>query len=662
MSWIQKLYETYEQCAGQADLSNTGTSLEPICHTSQQAHIEVSIDDNGGFLRAKVIPKGQGVTLVPCTEASAGRAGSKPINHPLCDKLQYLAGDFLKFGGVVTSGFACEPTEPHKIYLSLLSDWANSSFTHPKIIAIQTYVQNGNLVGDLVREKILPINEDGQLLAEWIGDKKEAPAIFGIMPNGNSPDGAVIRWRVEIPGEPLPETWKDQGLMDAWISFYSSQKDSKGLCLVTGDILNLAEQHPAKLRHGADKAKFISSNDTSGFTFRGRFIDADQACGVGFEITQKAHNALRWLIARQAYNDKKTGQIIVAWAVTGKRIPDPLANSFDLFGVGTDESDTKQEQVKQGDAGQAFGQRLAKMLAGYRVELGSTNEIVVLGLDSATPGRMAMTYYRELSCSEFLERVEAWHKEHAWYQNYGPDFGKEIKFIGAPAPKDIAEAAFGSRNEKLLKATVERLLPCIIDGQLVPRDLVESVTRRACNRLGMERKKRNGKTYEDEWEKVLGIACALFKGYQKERDYQMALELNRTSRDYLYGRLLAIAERIEGKALWLADEKRDTNAAKLMQRFADHPYSTWRSIELSLIPYKTRLRSKDSFFLFEKESLLDEVVSLFKGDDFMDERRLSGEFLLGYHCQRQAIAPKFTPKENAGQDTENVETTAADTN
>jgi len=642
MSWIQKLYETYEQCAGRADLSNTGSSLEPICHTSQQAHIEVSIDDKGGFLRANVVPKGQGVTLVPCTEASAGRAGSKPVNHPLCDKLQYLAGDFLKFGGVVTSGFAGKPTEPHEIYLTLLSAWANSSFTHPKLVAVQTYVQNGNLVGDLVRERILPINEDGQLLAEWIGEKKEAPSIFGIMPNGNSPDGAVVRWRVETPGEPLPEIWKDQGLMDAWIGFYSGQKDSKGLCFVTGDILNLAEQHPAKLRHGADKAKFISSNDTSGFTFRGRFIDADQACGVGFEVTQKAHNALRWLIARQAY--RNGDQAIVAWAVSGKRIPAPTDNSFELFGVETDEPETKQahEQIHQNDAGQAFGQRLAKILAGYRTELGSTNEIVVMGLDSATPGRMAITYYRELSCSEFLERIEAWHKDHAWHQNYG----KDTKFTGAPAPRDIAEAAFGRRlDEKLRKATVERLLPCIIDGQRIPRDLVESTVRRASNRVGLE---------HWEWEKGLGIACALFNGYHKERNYQMALELNRTARDYLYGRLLAIAENIEDRALYLGGEKRDTSAAKLMQRFADHPYSTWKTIELSLSPYKTRLRAKRPAFLAVMEGQLDEVVGLFQGEDFMEDRKLSGEFLLGYHCQRQTLRNKPETEQD-----ENVETAAA---
>ena len=239
----------------------------------------------------------------------------------------------------------------------------------------------------------------------------------------------------------------------------------------------------------------------------------------------------------------------------------------------------------------------------------------------------------------------AWHKDYAWHQNYS----KDIKFVGAPAPKDIAEAAFGRRlDEKLRKATVERLLPCIIDGQMIPPDLVESTVRRASNRVGLE---------HWEWEKYLGIACALFRGYHKERDYQMALELNRTSRDYLYGRLLAIAENIEDRALYVGGEKRDTSAAKLMQRFADHPFSTWKTIELSLSPYKTRLRAKRPAFLAVMENQLDEVVNLFQVDDFMEDRKLSGEFLLGYHCQRQTLRAKPETEQD-----ENTETTATETN
>lgn len=119
----------------------------------------------------------------------------------------------------------------------------------------------------------------------------------------------------------------------------------------------------------------------------------------------------------------------------------------------------------------------------------------------------------------------------------------------------------------------------------------------------------------------------------------MTFEQGRKSRDYLFGCLLAVADRIEGWALYLADEKRDTSAAKLMQRFADRPYSTWRTIELSLTPYKTRLRSKDPFFLYEKEKLLDEIVCSL-GQDFTIDKPLSGEFLLGYHCQRQVLWSK----------------------
>lgn len=618
MSWIHKLYETYERCAGAPQFANH--PLQPIGHTTQQAHIEIVIDGKGNFSRANVLNKGEQTTLIPCTEESGGRSGSKPVNHPLCDKLQYLAGDFLNFGGVVTSGFSKDPAAPHRNYLESLSEWAVSS-NHTRLFAILEYVKKGQVVHDLVKEKILLMDEHGSLLKEWAGNKKEAPLIFRIMPNGQSPEDAFVRWRVQISGSPITGTWEDATLFDSWIRYYTSQEQHKGLCLVSAQETTLAEQHPSKIRNDGDKAKIVSSNDNSGFTFRGRFTDADQACGVGFEITQKAHKALQWLIRRQSF--RNGDQVIVAWNTDGKDVPDPYGNSADLFGLDIGENLSSQYQ---GDAGQAFAQRLTKFICGYRTRLGLADDIVVMALDSATPGRMAITYYRELTGSEFLDRLESWHASSAWPQNYS----KELNFIGAPAPKDIAEAAFGRRlDEKLRKATVERLLPCIIDGQPIPRDLVESAVRRVTNRPRLEKW---------EWKKFLGIACALFRAYHKERSYQMTLETSRTSRDYLYGRLLAVAEDIESRALYLAGEKRDTNAAKLMQRFADHPFSTWRTLELSLSSYKTRLRAKRPIFLREMELLLDEIISTM-GSDFANDTRLSGEFLLGYHCQRQALRP-----------------------
>lgn len=625
MSWIQKLHSTYERCTDVAEFSNN--PLLPIGHTTQQAHIEVVIDGKGNFLRAKAISKQDQTTLVPCTEGSGGRSGKKPSNHPLCDKLQYVAGDFPDFGGEVTSGFAADPNEPHQNYLRTLSAWASSPQGHAKLAAILKYVKKGRVIHDLTKEKVLPLDSGGKLLKTWKGDKNGMPEIFRAIPNGGSPDDAFVRWRVEVAGDPVSATWEDRQLVQDWIDYYASQQTKQGMCLVKGETAMLAEHHPAKLRNAADKAKLISSNDTTGYTFRGRFLDADQACGVGFAVTQKAHNALQWLIKRQGF--RNGDQVVVAWAVSGQEIPDPFRNSKDLFDLPTDKVDADRNEVSSsGDVGQIFALRLNKYIAGYRTVLGSTQDIVVMGLDSASPGRMAITYYRELTGSEFLDRVEAWHKAFAWRQNYS----KDRKFVGAPSPKDIAEAAYGRAKDdglkKLHKAAVERLLPCIVDEQYFPRDLMETTIRRTCNRAGLD---------DWEFEKNLGISCSLFRGCFKERSYQMALESDRTARDYLYGRLLAVADHVEGRALRLAGENRETSAARLMQRFADRPYSTWRNIELALVPYMNRLRARRPAFLNQMKKYLDDINGKFQSQEFMDDRRLSGEFLLGYHCQRQAL-------------------------
>src|SRR3989304_1958354 len=99
MSWIQKLYETYENCQSMIGYSTDENKrpLLPICHMTAQANIEIVIDQEGNFLKGRsrvVTDKNDAATIIPCTEGSGGRAGKKPECHPLCDRLQYVAGDF----------------------------------------------------------------------------------------------------------------------------------------------------------------------------------------------------------------------------------------------------------------------------------------------------------------------------------------------------------------------------------------------------------------------------------------------------------------------------------------------------------------------------------------------------------------------------------------
>lgn len=631
MSWIQKLYETYNNCQSMigAEANEYDVPLLPICHTTQKAHVEIVIDGNGNFRRARIIPKNESRTIIPCTEDSGGRtSGEAP--HPLCDKLQYIAMDYSMRGGIKKPYFAS--------YISQLEKWCSSEFSNPKAIAIFLYVKKGNVIGDLIDHQILIADNDGKLLPKWDKKKDETvPKIFDILAFQTD---AFIRWNVEIPVELEPKVWKDKTLWDNWTRYYSSTKEEKSICYVTGENDFTANQHPAKLRNDGDKAKLISSNDTSGFTFRGRFLTANQAATVGFITTQKAHFALRWLISRQGY--KKGDLAIVAWAVSGAKIPKPTDDPITILMDGL----STEELIAY--TAQDLAIKLKKRIAGYGKEIGDTTSVMVMGLDSATPGRMAITYYRELSGSDFLRRIDDWHESCAWIHHYrsikitdketSTTRTKIIPFIGAPAPSDIAEAAYGNRiDDKLRKVTIERLLPCIIDGQPIPHDLVESSVRRACNKVAKE---------NWEWNKTISIACALFRKYNRKENYNMTLDLNRKTRDYLYGRLLALAESLEEWALNKAGEERQTNATRLMQRFSEHPYTTWRNIELALTPYKVRLGGKS----IKRQRMIDDVIASFIPEDFLSDKKLSGEFLLGYHCQREYLYSFATVSKESEED------------
>src|ERR1035437_3619091 len=722
MSWIQKLYETYEACYALDE--DPRKRPWPVSHFVKQAHIEIVLDGDGNFRkgRTRKLEWNEAATLIPATEKSAGRtAGVAP--HPLCEEVGYMALDlpeqahlqdiksyvqaldgfcasvapasftnahgqlkeltasytqWLGLGDSFTDGEDSEPDDdfddgdektpkvadlekalgrlnsegalPEQLlavpeifakqnlrfakksveYFMLLEDWCSSNFTHPKASAVLRYLKKGCLWADLAAEGAFPLSTtNGSGAKSKVDDDK-----------------VFVRWRIEAPGEVVSGTWDDTSLIEAWAKFDEARNCRQGLCVATGRLTRIAQNHPRFLRYPGDGAKIISANDFSGLTFKGRFTDdkADyekQVCSVGFEVSQKAHNALRWLVARQGY--RSGDLVVVSWAVSGQIVPDPCASSLDLFG---DEPLAGAVLVPGvSDSGQSFALRLKRALAGYGSRLDPGAQVVVMGIDGATPGRMGIAFYRELKGSEFLARIEDWHAKYAWPQN----FGAEKKFVGAPSPRDIANAAYGRWDdmqrktivdEKLLKSTVERLLPCIVDAQALPDDLAVSVFRRAINRISF---KKSEAGYEDQWEKCLGIACALFKGLYEERKYQMELEEDRMSRDYLYGRLLAIADSIESFALRLTDEgnKRDTTAARYMQRFAVRPFSTWVTIELALTPYMARLKAgsdKSAGFLAKRRKLLDEIMALLDNiPERISDAPLTGEFLLGYHCQRQAL-------------------------
>lgn len=611
MSWIQKLYDTYENCSsevGVAGKDKKKTTLLPIAHSTQNAQIEVVLNGKGEFNSARILEKDESITIIPVTEASATR-GSGIAPHPLCDKLQYVAGDYAQY--VVKK----KGNEFYGKYIEQLQNWCESAYSNPKVCAVFSYLEKKELIADLIKQSLLVCDEKGLL-------KKDVK--LGV---GEQSD-AFIRFRVAIPGVDESAVWLDKDVYQSYIQYYTSLQEKLDLCYVKGQELPCSDKHPAKVRNTADKAKLISANDESGFTYRGRFSDKQQVVSVGYETTQKAHNALRWLIEKQGY--RNGDQVILAWGTNNQKLPEVLEDTPSaLFGM--EESPIVWTETD-------FAKRLASAISGYRCDLDIKSEIIIIGLDSATTGRLSITYYRELNGDDFLNRIENWHKICAWkhsYKNIPDGFDekgkakfKRITFIGSPSPKDITLTAYGEKvSDKLKKSTIERLLPCIIDGARLPYDLVNSAVNRTSNPVSMEKW---------EWEKGLTITCALIKKhrYDKFKEvWAMALDENQKDRSYIFGRLLAIAQQIEEYALYTSGEKRETNAERLMHQFKLHPYKTWGIITDKLKPYMARLGAKGKRLV----ELMTLVNANLPYEDFMSSKKLEDSYILGYYCQRQVF-------------------------
>lgn len=249
MSWIQKLYETYDNCQSMVGYSTDESKrpLLPICHMTAQAHIEIVIDKEGNFRKARLITdKNDAATIIPCTEGSGSRSGKKPECHPLCDQLQYVAGDFEEYGGAVTSGFVKDPEEPYRNYLKVLTDWCKSKYAHPKAQAVLKYVKKKTLIKNLVEHQILFIGNDRKFLPKR--ERKRQKNVSDIFAVVSSQEDSFIRWEVEVPGELEIKVWKDKTLWESWIHYYFSTKKKEPLCYVKGEDDFLSLQHPKYIR------------------------------------------------------------------------------------------------------------------------------------------------------------------------------------------------------------------------------------------------------------------------------------------------------------------------------------------------------------------------------------------------------------------------------
>ena len=628
MSWMNMLYETYENVM-KGGTEGIKPSLLPIAHTTQNADIEVSINIDGEYIGSKPVENDK-ETTIPCSESSAGRAGSNPVNHPLFDKLQYLAGDYTAFGGEKGSHF-------HKKYMEDLGEWCDSEYSNEQVKAIYRYLRKHCLIADLVKNGTLICDDDNMLLKKWTGSKADTPKIFKAVVGEQS--NAFVRFSVSGGDDDVTALWQNKQVQKDYIDYYSSKQGLKKFCYVTGDIIPCSNNHPNKIRNTGDKAKLISANDESGFTFRGRFTDSEHAVQIGYDVSQKAHNALKWLIKKQGerFGDK----VFLLWGTSNEKMLKLTDDTFDI-------SDFEQEDVTY--TKEEIAERFNRAIAGYNAEIDSKTNLALIGLDSATTGRLSITFYREFhgeEGNELIKRVEKWHNDCKWHHHYKNKEGKTINFDGAPSPMDIALVAYGTEqngllksNERLIGATVERLLPCISDAARFPSDIVMAAVNKCFH----------PQNYQEvyNWNKVMSVTCSLVRKYWLDKndkeEWGMELSINTDEINYNCGRLLAVAHEIERRALWLdSDNKegnakiRETNAIRYFTKFALHPCVTWGIISDRLNPYIEKLGEKGTDLYKLKQEISAKIPPI----EFKKLKNLDGRMALGFDSQRYYIYNSF---------------------
>ena len=607
MGLLQKACETYDANRNLIGLQREGHKgvLAPIGHLITQADIEITINAKGKFLAARSVDKTEPKIIIPVTEESAGRTSS-PCAHPLCDQIGYVA--------------PYNETK-HGLYMDQLLDWAGSDFTHPKVKAIAAYCEGKTIMADLHRSGI--VSAECLRASQGKGSAEDEKALQKI-------EKDLICWVVSGLKNDSGPVWKDQSLFQAYQAWYERKIEDRGekFCMLSGEESVPALQHLKGIIPKNGNAKLISANDSSGFTYRGRFLNDSQAMSLSYEAGQKAHCALRWLADEQGVSEGK--RTFLCWNPKGRNVPALLGP---LRRAG---SPTVTEPTD-------YRKELQRTLAGYQSELPEDmGGVVLAAFDAATTGRLSLTYYNELRSSDFLTRLEYWDSSCCWYNGrWG---------IQSPSLYQLVKCAFGTErkergmtsivvDDSLLPQQIQRLLSCRIDKALFPADIERALVERASSpQAYKERESRN---------EVLFTACCAIRKYyfdHKKEELSMALEPERKDRSYQFGRLLAVMEKAEADT-YKEREERETNAIKMQPVFCRRPlYASKLVIEQLKKAYYPRLRSGSRGYY---EKLIMEIfqeLSAFPETEL--DRPLGDTYLIGYYLQKKDLYTSKRSKEN----------------
>lgn len=475
-------------------------------------------------------------------------------------------------------------------------------------------------------------------------------------------DSIFVRFKVVCEGVE-PNVYQNMDIINEWSQNYLEILGIEStMCLdyITGQEMPGALFYPKKIRNEGDGAKLISANDDTICTFGGRFNpkQPNQVVGIGHDSALQSLYALKWLIKN---NNAFTydGMVILAWNTELILDPNPICFNDEIniengkytFNINSDNAiitlasygnyskeledfaknpnDEKDNNTQNIDMTETNQQEKTS-------DLGKNRSINLLVLDNASSGRISVCYYNQIDSYLYYQRLINWFKTLRW-----KFWSKEKNSLEIRTPnfRKLFELIYKESKEdkKIFKHFYKTILPCVVEGKPFPKVFAKKVFAKVCQPQSF--KDMNGGYSRGMWLEAINVACAIFnKCYNKEK--YMELDVNETDRSYLFGRLLAIAERVENLA---GEETVVTNAERLFTYYTMRPAQTFFTLQKQLEPYFEKLiKNGKAGLAYYFKNQMAEILDKMSKEDFKSNKALDEMFILGYYGQRNYRKDKET--------------------
>ena len=663
LNWIDALAKTYDQNKDNIGKTKDGI-LIPVSHIAVNIPLQINLDADGNFKGADVIEdRDDRRTIIPATEKSAVRTtGITPM--PLDDTLAYIAKDC--YPNLIKNDKDAERYPKYIKLLKSFTDYVNencSDTVKKQVNAIYKYISNNNLLSDLLLKAHLFGNEltsVSEIPNKWKGKNK--PEIYEAIGSSGDLSKTYVRFNVRGLGLDITNSFEDKALYKAWEDYYMSIiKDHTGIDYTDWSNPNvvLASTFPKGILRSKPKAKLISANDKTTFTYRGRAIEPEDIATIGYLKLQKATHALSWLLNKQGLF--VGGRYYLAWGLGSKQASNLLAdNSLTQQLVQEYSAWLNQEEKKEPYTDKELATAYRKSLMsgknnfhGLRLE----DNVFIMEIDTATQARADITSYQSMELGQYLSKIDKWYKKISL-----PRLNRQTGELVDTnyTLRTIADMVNGTKaNDDLKKNTISKMMDTILGSQRVSESILMSLYNKSIRPLGFNKNDIGAKYHG--WKPTLRVASKLFKTkyagtYSWGRITKM-LSDNINDRSYLYGRLLAVADVLEGDTIRKKQIDRPTNAQRYMSAFAQRPADTWKTIYMNAQPYFLKSKGYRSGqilidHIFDKLNLNDENIKHLNAP-------LDGKFLIGYSQQKAAwfkeIAEKKQAKEKQSEKVEEGE-------